>query len=315
MQINFNESKKVWDNFIKNSPDGSIFLYSKFLDSLNKKYEIVTCVEDSGEIVAGCVILFDENNEPIKNIHGFTQYQGISLKDFSQLSNHKRISREFKVCEFFINELTKKYKSFFLCQHWQFSDMRPFQWFNYHQPEKGTFKIDLRYTGILDLTNYNSFDDYLMSIRPVRRQEFNKAKQNIQFKWINDENILDDIHNKTFERQNIKRSDGDSTLLKSITKNALDNNYGKLCAAYIGETVASSILFVYDDTTAYYLFGANDPEYRNLFGGNLLMLNLIKDAFENGIKKIDFVGVNSPNRGDYKLSYNGELKSFFIAKF
>ncbi|HPT40885.1 MAG TPA: GNAT family N-acetyltransferase, partial [Candidatus Gastranaerophilaceae bacterium] len=64
----------------------------------------------------------------------------------------------------------------------------------------------------------------------------------------------------------------------------------------------------------YYLFGANDPEYRNLFGGNFLMLNMIRDAFENDIEKIDFVGVNSPNRGDYKLSYNGELKPYFILK-
>lgn len=315
MQIKFGETPQNWDNFLTTSLHRSTFLSLNFLDSLNRKYEIITCIEDNGEILAGCVILFNEDGKPISSVFPFTEYQGLILKDFSQLSNHKRISKEFKIIEFFIDELTKKYPALCLCQHYKFNDMRPFQWHNYHEPDKGMFKIDLRYTGVLDLTKFKSFDDFLMSIRPVRRQEFNKAKQNVQFKWINDENILDNVHNKTFERQNIERSNQDSVLLKSITKNALDLNYGKLCAAYVGEEVASSILFVYDDTTAYYLFGANAPEHRNTFSGNFLMLNLIKDAFENNIKKIDFVGVNSPNRGDYKLSYNCELKPYFIAKY
>ncbi|HNW25908.1 MAG TPA: GNAT family N-acetyltransferase [Candidatus Gastranaerophilaceae bacterium] len=313
MKIQVNENKEIWDNFVSQSPQGCIFLYSKFLDSLNKKYEIITCIDDGGEVLAGCVILFDENKRPIKNIHAFTQYQGLILKDFSVLSNHKRISKEFKIIEFFIEELTKKYPSLCFCQHYNFDDMRAFQWYNYHEREKGTFKIDLRYSGVLDLTKFKSFDDYLMSVRPVRRQEFNKVKD-IEFRWIKDEKILDGIHKKTFERQNIERSEEESALLKSITKNAIDFGYGKLCAAYFENKPISSILFIYDNTTAYYLFGANDPEYRNLFGGNFLMLNMIRDAFENDIEKIDFVGVNSPNRGDYKLSYNGELKPYFILK-
>ena len=314
MEINFNGKKKEWDNFVSKSLHGNIFLSSNFLDSLNKKYEIVTCFEDPCEILAGCVIIFDKNGKPIKNVHEFTQYQGLILKDFSELSNHKRISKEFKITEFFIEELIKKYPSLCLCQHYKFNDMRPFQWYNYHEPENGVFKIDLRYSGVLDLTKFKSFDDYLISIRPVRRQELNKAKQNIEFKWINDEHILDEIHDKTFKRQGLERTSEESTLLQSITRNALDNGYGKLCAVYIDDEAVSSILFVYYKDTAYYLFGANNPEYRNLFGGNLLMLNMIKDAFENNIKKIDFVGVNSPNRGDYKLSYNGEIKPYFILK-
>lgn len=315
MRIEFGESPQNWNNFLQTSPQDNIFLHTDFLASLNKKYEIITCVEDNGEILAGCVLLFNENNQPIENVHAFTEYQGLILKNFSQLSNHKKISKNFKITEFFITELTKKYPSFCFCQHYNFNDMRAFQWYNYHTPELGTFKLDLRYSGVLKLTEFKSFDDYLMSIRPVRRQEFNKARQNVELRWIKDENILDVIHKKTFERQNIERSDNESNLLKSITKKALDSGYGKLCAAYVGEAAASSILFIYDETTAYYLFGANDPELRNTFSGNFLMLNLIKDAFENGIKKIDFVGVNSPNRGDYKLSYNCELKPYFIVKY
>lgn len=315
MKINFNENKEIWDNFVLKSPHGNIFLYSKFLDSLNKKYELVTCFEDNDEIHAGCVILLDDNDKPLKSVHSFTQYQGLILKDFSSFSNHKKISKEFKITEFFLEELTKKYNNLCLCQSWEFADMRPFLWHNYHEKEKGTFEIALNYTGILDLTKYNSFDDFFMSIRSVRRQEFNKAKHNLQFKWIDDENILDEIHDKTFKRQDIERSTENSKLVKSLTKSALCNGYGKLSAVFQEDKAVSSTLFLYDDETAYYLFGANDPEYRNIFSGNFILLNMIKNAFEQNIKKIDFLGVNSPHRGDYKLSYNAELKPYFIVNY
>jgi len=42
---------------------------------------------------------------------------------------------------------------------------------------------------------------------------------------------------------------------------------------------------------------------------------MIRDAFENGIEEVDFVGVNSPSRGDYKVSLNTELKNYFITSF
>jgi hypothetical protein len=45
------------------------------------------------------------------------------------------------------------------------------------------------------------------------------------------------------------------------------------------------------------------------------MLNLIRDAMEKGLKYVDFCGVNSPNRGDYKISFNAELKPYFVTNY
>jgi lipid II:glycine glycyltransferase (peptidoglycan interpeptide bridge formation enzyme) len=82
--------------------------------------------------------------------------------------------------------------------------------------------------------------------------------------------------------------------------------------AYLGDIPVSAVLFIYDDRTAYYLFGANDPEYRNTSAGTFLLMQLIKDAFANGLDEVDFVGVNSPNRGDYKISFNADLEPYFV---
>lgn len=311
MEINFNEDEEIWDKFVEASPQGNIFVYSKFLDSLNKKYNLVTCY-DNNKIIAGAVILFSENGEPLDSVHPFTQYQGILLSDNSHLKIHSKISSEFKVLEFFIQELVRYYKKFCFCQSWKLDDMRPFQWHNYHEPEKGLFNINLRYTAILDLSSYDSFEEYLTFIRTVRRQEFKKSNANLNLKEIRDENILNYLHEKTFQRQGVTRNNEEISLVKSITKVAIDNGYGKLLCSYQNDIPTSSILFLYDKSTAYYLFAANDPEYRNTFSGNFVLLNLIKDAFERKVNEIDFVGANSPKRADYKISYNAVLKPYFI---
>ncbi len=193
--------------------------------------------------------------------------------------------------------------------------MRPFQWHYYHEPEKGLFKIDLRYTGILDLNKFKTFDDYIASIRTVRRQEFKKASQWIKLEASSNEMILDELHARTLGRQNIDRNDEHSFLVRSISRHSFDGKYGKMVCGLIDGKPVSAVLFLYDDRTAYYLFGANDPAFRKLSPGTFLLIEMIKDTFERGIREIDFVGVNSPNRGDYKISLNAELKPYFITTF
>jgi hypothetical protein len=313
-EINFKESKQAWDAFVLTSPQRSIFVYTKFLDSLNADYDLVTCYE-KGQIVAGAVLIYSEAGEPIARPYPFTQFQGVLLTGSAGQSAHSQITHEFKVVEYFISQLTEHYKKCCLCQTWRLSDLRPFLWHNYHEPDKGLFKLDLRYTGILDLEKYDNFDAYLSSIRSCRRQEFKKASQMLKLDFSSDEGTLDSLHAMTFERQSIERGNQDSVLVRSICKHAIAGSYGKMSVALLDEKPVSAVLFLYDDRTAYYLFGANDPAYRNTGAGSFLLLQMIKGAFEQGMKEIDFVGVNSPSRGDYKISLNAELKNYFITSF
>lgn len=310
-EINLKEDKQVWDAFVATSPQRSIFVYSKFLDSLLVNYDLVTCyVKD--KIVAGAVVIYADSGSPMDTPFPFTQYQGILLADNSSQAAHSQITHEFKIIEYFIAQLTEHYKKCCLCQSWRLRDLRPFQWHNYHEPDKGLFKIALRYTGVLDINKYHNFDGYVSSVRTVRRQEFKKSSQLLKLKMSDDEEILDDLHAKTFERQNIERTHQESALVKSIFKHAIKGNYGKMGCAMLDEVPVSAVLFLYDDRTAYYLFGVNDPSHRKTFAGTFSLMHMIKDAFEKGIQEIDFVGVNSPNRGDFKISLNAELRPYFI---
>lgn len=312
--VNFKEEKLIWDAFALTSPQRCIFVYSKFLDSLLVKYDLVTCYE-KGKIVAGAVLIYSEAGVPIVGTFPFTQFQGVLLADSSQKAMHSQVTHEFKVVEYFIQQLAEHYKKFSFCHSWRLRDLRSFQWHNYHDPEKGQFKIDLRYTGILDLKQFDNFEEYLSSVRTVRRQEFKKSLQSLRFQFSEDATLLDVLHAKTFERQNIERSDQDSILVQSICKHAIAGGYGKMCVAFLNDVPVSAVLFVYDDRAAYYLFGANDPMYRNTSAGAFLLMQMIKDAFDQCLEEVDFVGVNSPNRGDFKISFNADLKPYFVTSF
>jgi lipid II:glycine glycyltransferase (peptidoglycan interpeptide bridge formation enzyme) len=79
--------------------------------------------------------------------------------------------------------------------------------------------------------------------------------------------------------------------------------------------IASMCLFLYDKKRAYYLLAANDPTHRSTGAATRLMFDNIFEAKRRGLQELDFVGVNSPNRGDFKLSFNPELKLYFDVSY
>lgn len=310
-EINFKEDKQVWDAFVSTSPQRSIFVYSKFLDSLLVDYDLVTCC-NKGKIVAGAVIIYADSGSPVDTVFPFTQYQGMLLAGNSSQAGHSQITHEFRLVEYFVARLTEHFKQYCFCQSWRFRDLRPFQWYNYHEPQNGQFRIELRYTGILEVNRFDDFNDYLCSVRTLRRRELKKASPLLILRNSDDGLVLNVLHARTFERQNLERTNQESALVISIVKHAIAGNYGKMCIAMLDDVPVSASLFLYDDRTAYYLFGANDPAYRDTGSGTFLMMRMIEDAFEKGVQEIDFVGVNSPNRGDFKISLNAELRPYFI---
>jgi lipid II:glycine glycyltransferase (peptidoglycan interpeptide bridge formation enzyme) len=93
---------------------------------------------------------------------------------------------------------------------------------------------------------------------------------------------------------------------------AIEKNFGRLmiCRDRDGEPVAAS-LFLFDKQSGYYLIGATDPDYRKYGVGSYIIFEQIRKCIETECKQIDFVGINSPQRGDFKTSFNAEPKSYY----
>ena len=294
--------KKQWDEFVSASPQGNLFCQTWFLDTLQKKYELlIVCKGES--ILMGAIITKDEDAQP--TLKPF-MYQGLLIgSSVAKLAVHKRVKKVLELVEFLLAKIEIKYRQICFSLHPSFKDLRSFQWHNYHEPEKGEFKIDLNYTGILSLHSLESVEQILMGARTVRRQEYRKClKEGFTIEESDDIKVLDVLHSQTFERQGIGRSSGEKFMATTLAKKAISLGFGRLiiCRDSSGSP-ASASLFLFDNKTGYYLIGANDPEFRKYGTGSYVMFEQIRRCLEQGLSQVDFIGINSPMRGDFKTSF------------
>jgi Acetyltransferase (GNAT) domain len=303
-----------WDSFVAASPQGSIFCQTAFLDALENRYDL-WFLEEAGRPQAGVVILLQDNkvmNAPFP----FTLYQGILFAEHGYaLPPHRRSSWILKMTESLLEALTQEYSRLSFCLHYAHNDLRGLQWFHYHEPEKGQFKFNLYYTGLIDLATPPDFESYLATIRQTRRNVYKQAlSHGLIAEQSRDVDILDRLHRLTFARQGIDLREQANKLVQSITTAAISSGFGELliCKTAAGET-ASATLFLYDRKFGYYLFGANDPAHHKTNSGTFLLLENIKHCYERSIRCVDVVGINSPNRGDFKTSCNAMPMPYFTA--
>jgi len=308
-ELTKSNNNNEWDELVATSPQGNIFSNCRYLEALNAPSSRYVISTPHGEVLAGVVVM---ENQGASDMHvapfPYTPYQGILFSSkIAPLPQHKRITREFRITEFIIHTLIEIYGNFNMSLSPSFGDIRPFLWHNYHQPDSPHFLVRDRYTATLDLTNFH-LEIYLKTVRTVRRQEYKKSR--VEISETDNIPLFIDTYVKTFTRQGIEVSNAHLTLIKSICTSALTHGYGRLSMAMTDTGVASMSLFIHDKRCAYYLFGANDPSQRKSGASTKLMIENINEMAKRGIGKLDFVGVNSPNRGDFKLSFNPELTPY-----
>lgn len=310
--LQFSETTEypAWDAGVELSPQGTVFSRSAFLRSLNAPFKLFT-VTNAHQTVALVSVVEDSDGNAVR--YPYTPYQGILFLQPRHALPRQRILDEFRITEFVVDRLVERYRSIDMAMCWTFEDLRPFLWFNHHQPAAGQFTAIPRYTGLLDLTRLDA-DGCQAAIRSSRRQELKKAAGYI----VREHGDLGDfmrLYESTFARQDITLDNATRKLVESIAGHALAQGYARLSSCSTADGIAAMSLFLYDSKRAYYMFAANLPALRNSGAATRLMFDNILEAKRRGMKEIDFVGVNSPDRGDYKLSFNPELKLYFTLDY
>jgi lipid II:glycine glycyltransferase (peptidoglycan interpeptide bridge formation enzyme) len=244
------------------------------------------------------------DKEPI-----FFVYNGIIFS--SLVSKIKKISTKNSIQIILTNKiidfLIKKHKKINFTLHPNFEDLRPFQWYNYNENSKNYFNIKLNYTAILDIKKTE--EELLNNFRTVRKQEYKKY-----YNLVSNEGTVDDLidlYKMTFDRQKITLDKYFLHELKHFCRYALNNKFAKMFFLKENSTFISSTFFLFDENTAYYLIGASNPYLRKKIPSTPLLVNNIFEFKKNGITKIDFIGINSPKRGDFKMSFSPQIKAYY----
>lgn len=306
-----------WDEFWRHSPEGSVFCQSAFLAAFAEPtYLYFVC--DEGEPMLALPVLPERplylpyaKNTTVR----FSLYQGpMFAAKVAALAPHSSYIYKMRLLEFALEQLSERYKQLTFGLDPRFDDLRAIQWFNYHNEAGGRFDVHLRYTGVLDLTS-PAEQDQLKTFRNLRKREVLRAiKDGIIFEETDDIEVLANLIELNYQYQGSSSfEDNESMILRSVWKAASEHGFGKIFLVRDGNGVAiSSALYLFDNEQAYYLFAGNHPDFRKLGASSYMISESIIQFRKMGLKSLDFVGINNPNWGDYKLSFNASPKSYFI---
>lgn len=297
----------AWDARLPQSPQATVYCSTPFLTALGGRYRLFE-VRDGQRTVALLPLSEDATGERVVAMP-FTPHQGLLFLHDAAAPNRQRVLDEFRIGELVAAELATRYREVRLSLSWQVQDLRPFLWHNYHEAEASHYSVSPRYTAVLDLRDLGE-EDVALQARACRRQEARKAAG---FE-LRDDIAVDEflaLYQLTFSRQDIALSDDTLACVRRIVEASLQGGWGRLAGCITPQGLAAATLFVYDHARAYYLLAANDPTQRNSGAATRLMFDNVVQAQRKGLAELDFVGVNSPARGDFKLSFNPALKLYF----
>ena len=303
-----------WDEFLELSPQASVFCTSWFLSCYSGRCDYWVLRDDTEEMVAGTPILHDETGKTYLETAPYSMYVGpVMGEKTSMWPHHKKGKAIPEILQYLILELLKIYRHLALSFHHDHKDLRGVQWVCYAPEFKGTMAMELRYTADIKIPADSEAMTWLSEMRSVRRQEINKTKRlGFTSESVTNVEAMTEIYKKTFSRQEISIDESHQNLVNSIATKAIRGGYGLMTAVRDKQgCLCSAYLFLIFKDKAYYLFGANDPEFRKLSPSTQLMYDSVMLLHQHGIKTLDFCGVNSPNRGDYKTSFNAITAPYY----
>ena len=298
-----------WDLLLRQSSQYSIYLTSNFLKSSGlDKYRYFLYENDS--VLLGCLLPPATISD--MNALSYCMYQGLFFVEKTKGNYADEINRIQNLSKL-TTLLVESKRKVSLSLHHSVNDIRGIEWNLYEKGISSRMKYKLRYSGIIHLRSFVDFTSYTKSIRKVRMQELTLIqKSGLVLDSQPDVSVFMDLYKEMFKARGIKLGDSELNRVLSILTFGLSSGAGRLLMLHETDGKPISGVFILsDETTDYYQFGASNPKKSNVSGASFLLLLAIEESFKNNRKFFDMVGMNSPNRGDFKASFNARVSPYF----
>lgn len=305
-----------WDSFIATSPHGTPFVDSQFITLLDVKYHAYYCCKGK-EKIAALLLLVDESESQIIGHHDVI-HDGIMHRNTDHLNRAQQHSELFAAQEYIAEYLAEHYTHVNLKLHPKIKDIRAFLWVNYHN-DGPMFAAVPRYTSILELDEFSTTEveleqsDNYSNSSVSRRQEIRYGiKKGVTLQPSQDFDLFAQYYGLTMARQGIEVNGRQLSSLAQRIKSLAEQ--GLLCmyqAQTQDQKIGSFATYLIHQDTAYYFYGANHPEMRDSHTGTAVLWQAFPLLAQKGISRLDLEGINSPQRGWFKLSFGGNIEPYF----
>jgi hypothetical protein len=315
-------SDDEWSSLIENSHQSNLFSSIFFLRNSGNKYNLWK-VTQGQEIKAGVCLNVDET-EKISFENELVIHNGIFFNLDKKRILAKKREDEFQINSFIISNLVSRYDKIFLSLDPSINDIRPFQWYNYNT-NSPKFEISIKYTSTLNLSelasqdnqndeNLNLYKD-LETVRRYSIRQAKKEKYSVEFS-NNAENFLS-LYKKFINKISSSSAQDEFETVAKITNQILAQKKG--IVSYVFDDTNQliySLVVGWDNKKAYYLYGVSSDKNKRPWQGTIGLWTIFKYIVKNtNVRIFDFEGVNSPNRGWFKLSFGGKLENYYQIKY
>lgn len=310
------ELNDKWDDLVSKSVNGTVFCSSQYLK--NVVANITPYYYKRNQEIRAGVLLVEKDGAQDTYVHDFIIYNGIFFAPPQNKQNRSQIiSEQFDISTFIAEELAGVYKTVHMQLHPSIIDMRPFLWFNYGM-DAPKYNIDIRYTSYLNIEDFShagkleDISTYLQASN-ARRQEIRyAARDQVLTREEFNPDLFVNYYNETMKRQDITVETNVLREMNHLITNLFREKMGRMFVSYVADGRPGSMaFFVMDNKRGYYLFGSNDPALRDSHTGTAVLWDAFHVLSREGVKEIDMEGVNSPQRGWFKLSFGGDLRHYY----
>ncbi len=312
------EDLAEWDLFVKNSQDGTIFATSLYLNASKSKYDLWWVLSDKMP-VAGAYFTVSEHAEDIIP-DDLLVYTGLFFNMDKTSSKTKLFRRRFLITEFVANELPKIYNKIDFSLSPEIVDPRAFQFYGYGK-KINKYKCEPKFTSYVDLesslkdkTNDVYQSNFFINIDPVKRRDIKMAiREEYHVSFSKSIKIFSNFYKENLFGQGIKIS---NNYLKRM-ENLISELEKAKQAVHItisknDNTPVYSIVYAWDHKKAYYLFGSGSVTEPTRWQGIVAQWEGINYIIRNtNLKLVDLEGINSPERGRFKMMLGGKIKPYY----
>ena len=286
------KNKQIYIEYCEKN-DVIIFNEPWWLDAVTKKVWDVAVVEKNNQLIAALPYhakrkgIFNVMLSPI-----LTPFVEIILNTPPDLKKNKHLAFEKE----HISALIKQFPSLDYSQfklHYNQTNWLPFHWAKY--------KEATRYSYIIE--PINNLDDVKSNFRENVRREIKKAEKTLEIKEIAD---LEDIADLLLQNSNVSLA-----TFKNIDAACNRTDARKILAAYDKDgNIHGCIYLVFDHTSAYYLTGGANDQFKTSGAMSLLLWEAIKIS-SSSVDKFDFEGSMIESVERFFRGFGGTQVSYF----
>ena len=301
------KDSELWNKLFESGSSKSIYFHNDFISSTNCNYQYYL-IHKNQELLAGFVgYTNSEDTRFIEN--SLAIYSGFYFSDRSNKKiNKKRIER-INVIQSLLEIIDKEYEEIVFSLSPDINDIRPFQWFNFDN-KKDIYDFEIRYTSFLDLSK--STESLLEDLSTIRKQNIKYAeKENIEIVRSKDfSSLIQNYKSNLLQQSELLNKDYFENLAFLLDK-LLGKDLIKIYELKRDKKLVYSAVFSDVGSTTEYMYGAGNKDLQQSYDGTYLIWSALKDLKSLGKTSVNFEGVNSPNRGNFKLSFGGNLKPYY----